>query len=198
MRVAVAVRIDRALEPRQHLVRAAELRPVSRDITLPARDANGQQRRTWRDPSHPAGTTRADDQSRHLRPVALEHRRLVRFRRGFRARIAADGVDPGRHASPQEGLRAVDAGVEQRDRHAAPVDVGESKLGRMSDPRRQVGDALRGNGGRIRGADGIHAGDFRRALEQREPIGVERGREAVDDSRVAVLGLHGDALHAET
>jgi hypothetical protein len=50
---------------------------------------------------------------------------------------------------------------------------------------------------RVGGANGEDAGDLGRVLEHRETVGVERGREAVDDARVGVLRLHDHALHRQ-
>ena len=44
---------------------------------------------------------------------------------------------------------------------------------------------------------GIHARDVRGPFEERDPARVERGREAVDGSRVTELGLDDDALDSQ-
>ena len=129
--------------------------------------------------------------------MSLEHGRLVRFRRSAGAGVVADDVDTRRHPATQERLRAVDAGVEERDCHTAPVDVRKPAVGWVADSRTEVAESFARDARGISCAHGIDARNLRRTLQERESVRVERGREAVDDTRVAVLRLDGDAFHPE-
>ena len=125
VRVTVAVRVDRALEPGDQLVaaRVDELAAVGR--RLPAGDANRQDRRSGGDAVQAVRPVGAGDDPRHLGAVTLDLRRILGI--GVRARVerSADDVEAGQHLAAQVGMRQVDAGVEQRDRDAAAVVAGQ-------------------------------------------------------------------------
>ena len=141
VRIAVAVRVDRPLEPGEDLVGASVHRPARGRVSLPARDADRQHRRTRCNTRERAGTAGADEQARHLRAVPLELSRLVRARSRQRAGLAADDVDAACDTTAQEGLGTIDAGVEQGDRHAAAVLVGEPDVRTLAElgARQQTG-----------------------------------------------------------
>ena len=131
VRVAVGIRVDGALEPGEHLIGSRVDGPARSCVALPARDADRQQRRSRRNAGHAAGAARPDDEPCHLGPVPLELRRLVRPCCGESVGTA-DDVDPRCDAPAQERMRTVDARVEQRDRHAAAVDVRQPDLRSLS------------------------------------------------------------------
>jgi hypothetical protein len=70
--------------------------------------------------------------------VTLELRLVVRVRRGECEVAAADDVDAVLDPSAQVRLRAVDAGVEQRDRDAAPVEAWERDVDPVTASRLEV------------------------------------------------------------
>ena len=125
MRVAVAVRIDGALQPCEELVtaRVNELAPVGG--RLPPGHTDRQDGRPGGDPVQPVRSVDAGDEPGHLRTVALDLRRVPRVSRRTRVGAAADDVDTGQQPTAQEGVREVDSGVEQGDRHAAPLEAGQ-------------------------------------------------------------------------
>ena len=80
VRVAVAVGIDCAVQPREHLVGSPIDCPVGRRVALPAGDADRQDRSARRDARHTAGSAGADDETRHFSAVTLEVGRRVGVR----------------------------------------------------------------------------------------------------------------------
>ena len=127
--------------------------------------------------------------------MPLELSRLVRARGRQRAGFTADDVDAARDTTAQEGLGTIDARVEQSDRHAAAVLVGEPDVRTFAElgARQQTGAERSGIGGAHR----IDARHVRGALEQRDAARIERRRETVDGARVTELGLDDDALDAQ-
>jgi hypothetical protein len=115
--------------------------------------------------------------------------------RGEGTRVASDDVDPTGDTPAQEGLRPIDAGIEKRDRDAAPILVRQSDVRPLSEARSR--QETRAKRRRICRPHGIHTRHVRCPFEQRDPARVERGREAVDGSRVTELGLDDDALDAQ-
>ena len=106
---------------------------------------------------------------------------------------------PGRTRPLRYGWRAVDAGVEQRDRHAAAVVAGQPQRRQAARPAR---DALaaeqgRGDGGRVGRPHRVDAGHLRPALEHRDRARVERRGEAVQDARVRELDPRPDPARAQ-
>ena len=196
VRIAVAVRVDRSLEPGENLVRASVHRPARGRVALPPRDTDRQHRRARCNTRECAGTAGADQQTGHLRTVPLELSRLVRARSRQCAGLTTDDVDASRDATAQEGLGTIDTRIEQSDRHAAAVLVGQPDVRTLAElGARQQPGAERS---RVGGAHRIDACHLRGALEQRDAARVERGREPVDRARVAELGLDDDALYAQT
>ena len=138
-----------------------------------------------------------DDQSRHLRAVALEPRRIVGVRPRDGAPFGVEHVGPLEKPVPDVGMRDVEAGVEQRDRDPAPVEARNAGLlGSPPRPRREglAAQLIRRERGRIGRTDGIDARHVAVALEQRERSAVDRGREAVEGSRVDEVGDELDPL----
>ena len=121
--VSVAIRVDRALEPCNHLIGAREhdVAPVCGG--LPACDANGQDRRTGSNAVQAARPAGADQNARELGPVPFGLRRVLRIHACCCVVAVADDVDAGQHPAPQVGMSSVDAGVEERDRHAASIEA---------------------------------------------------------------------------
>ena len=97
-----------------------------------------------------------------------------------------------------EGCSAIDAGVEKRDRDAAPV-VARQRQVRVADGRseRTALERVRRDRRRIRDANRIHALHGAVALEQRDGRRVERRREAREHAREAELRMDLDALDLE-
>ena len=141
VRIAVAVRIDRSLEPGENLVRASVHRPARGRIALPPRNTDRQHRRARCNTRECAGPPGADQQTGHLRTVPLELSRLVRARSRQCAGLTTDDVDASRDATAQEGLGTIDTGIEQSDRHAAAVLVGEPDVRTLAElgARQQTG-----------------------------------------------------------
>ena len=124
MRVAVAVRVDGAVEPGEQLVGARVDGVGAADVRLPAGDPDRQDRRARRDAAQAAGAARADEQPGQLGAVALDQRRVLRVGRArSSSAVVSIDVDARQHAAAQERMGQVDAGVEQRDRDAAPVEA---------------------------------------------------------------------------
>jgi len=121
VRVAVDVRVDRALEPCNQLIGPCVDGPAPGEVGLPAGDADRQHRSARRDAGDPARAACADEDAGHLGPVVLDPSRAARVDRGGRVVAAVDNVDPPQHPSAQVRLAAVDAGVEERNRDAAAV-----------------------------------------------------------------------------
>ena len=130
--VAVAVRVDGAVEPGDQLIAPAvdELTAVGR--RLPARDADRQDARLGRDAAQAARAVRADEDAGELRPVPLELRAVLRVRARGRVAAAFEHVDARKHAAVEVGMRRVDAGVEQRDRDAVTVEAGHADVGAVA------------------------------------------------------------------
>ena len=129
--------------------------------------------------------------------VALEPRRVVGVGARDRATLGIEHVDPLEKPVPDVGVRDVDAGVEQRDRDAAPVEARDARqLGPAPGAPREglAAQLVRRERGRIGRTDGIHAGHVAVALEQRERSAVDRSREAVEGSRVDEVGDELDPL----
>ena len=199
VRVAVVVRVDGAVETCDQLVAARVDRPVPERIGLPACDAHRQHRGTGRDAGEPRRPAGADEQARHLRAVALDLRRIVGLRRCQRAGIPPITSIPCLDAAAQIRNRRIDAGVEQRDRHAAPVDAGHRDLGAVpgaagrTPSARQHVETRRSTGTR-------REPDTRRRrrsrARDRDRARVDQRRETVEDAREAVVGVHRDALNA--
>ena len=82
VRVAVAVRVDRALEAGDHLIGAAEHDVAPVGGGLPACDADRQDGRAGRDAVQAARPAGADEDARQLGAVAFDLRRILRIRRG--------------------------------------------------------------------------------------------------------------------
>ena len=80
MGVAVGVRVDRALEPGDQLVRARVEGEAAAAVRLPAGDADRQDRRAARDPVRGRRPAVADEDARHLRAVPLDVERTPRRR----------------------------------------------------------------------------------------------------------------------
>jgi hypothetical protein len=195
--VPVLVRIDGALEAGDQLIRSRVDGPAAGDVLLPAGDPDRQHRCSRGHAGEAFGAAGADEEAGHLRSVPLQSSRIVRLRSGGGLEVAVrKDVDPVLHAPAQERLSAVHPAIQQGDRHAASVEAGQHD-------RRSVGGAVgelalrqqrRGDRGGIRDADGIDAGDLRLPLEQRDRLRVERGRKAVDDTRVVVVHAHLDSM----
>ena len=182
--VAVEVRVDGALEAGDHLVGARVHGRPAGDRRLPARDADRQHRGAGRDPAHPARTTRADEDPGHLGAVPLDPVRAVRIGRCARVGVVADEVDPGQDAAAQVRVGAVDAGVEQSDRHAASVIAGQPQRRQAAGPARDAlgTEQVRGHGRGVGRPHRVDAGHFGPALEHRHRARVERRGEAVQNA----------------
>src|SRR5262249_58699226 len=104
--VAVAVRVDRALEASDQLVAAAEdeLPPGAR--RLPARHADRQDRRFGRDTVQPARAVAAGEDAGHLGAVPLDRGLVARIRAGGRVVAAVDHVEPREQSPAQVRLAA--------------------------------------------------------------------------------------------
>jgi len=199
VRVAVAVRVDRTVEAGDQLVAAAVDEVLAVGRRLPARDADRKHGRLGRDAVQAGWAARADEQPGELGAVVLDLRGVlwVRARRCVVALV--DEVEPGQDPTAQVRVREIDAGVEQRDRHAAAVVAGQLDGGPVA--ARRVERARReqrlGHRRRIGGAHWVDACDLRQVLEQRDSARVERGCEAVEHARVAEVGPDGDPLRRE-
>src|SRR6266498_4819214 len=92
-------------------------------------------------------------------------------------------------------MYAINTCVEESNRHAAAVLVGEPDVRALAElaARQQT----RAERSRIGGAHGIHTRHVRGALEQSDSTRVERRRETVDGMRVTELGLDDDALETQ-
>jgi hypothetical protein len=92
-------------------------------------------------------------------------------------------------------VAAVDAGIEQRDRYATPVESRQRHLGAAAGPRPELGtgERLGADGGRIDGSHRIDARHSRRALELGDRAGIEERRETVHGAREDVIALEPDA-----
>ena len=193
MRVTVFVRIDRPLEAGDQLVGPRVDRPAAGDVLLPARDADRQHRGARRHPGESFRPAGPDEQACHLGPVSLEPRGVVRLGRGERMEVAvAEHVDSVLDASSEERLRPVDAGVEERDRDSAAVEARQHDLRAMRSAARELvlGQELRGDRRWVGDARRIDAGHLGLPFQQRDRLGVERGREPVDDPREVVVDPH--------
>ena len=93
VRVAVAVRVDRALEAGDQLVRAGEHDVAPVGGGLPARDADRQDGRARRHAVQAARPAGADEDSRQLGAVALDLRRILRIRARRCVVAVTDDVD---------------------------------------------------------------------------------------------------------
>ena len=198
VRVAVAVRVDGALEAREELVGAGVDRVAAAVVGLPPGDADREHGRAGSDAAEPRGPPGADEQAGHLRAVALELGRVGRLRVRARVRPVPDHVEAVEHVAVQVRLVQVDARVEQRDRHAASAQAGEPDGGTPAQHRPcSAREQLRRHGGRERDphrVDALHAG---RPLEQCDRAGVEERGEAVQRPREPELGRDPDAAARE-
>ncbi len=176
VRVAVVVRIHRALEPGDDLVSARVDRPVPERIGLPAGDPDRQDGSSRRDARQSSGTAAADEQAGHLGPVTLELARVVGPRPRERARIAARDVDPAQHAAAQIRHGRVDTRVEERNRHASAVETGHADVRLMTGLRPIVGPSqnLRRDRRGIRDTYRVDAGDVLVRLDDRERARIEQ------------------------
>ena len=201
VRVAVAVRVDRALEAGDQLVGArVDERPPARR-RLPAGDADRQDRRAGRGAVQAAGAAGAGEEPGELGAVPLDLRRVAA---GSRARLASslpfDDVEPRQDLSAEIRMGEVDAGVEQRDRDAAAVVARAARRGPVAASRPNAFDASSASDD---ARPGTRRGPGRRpttsgiVLEQRDRARVESRREAVEHARVAEVGLHVDAVRRE-
>ena len=128
--VAVPVRVDGALEPGEQLVGPRVDRVPAAVVGLPARDPDREHGRGGCDAGEPGRAARPDEQAGHLGAVAFELRRIGRLRLCAGVGAAAEHVEPVENVPVQVRLVQVDAGVEQRDRHAAAGDPGQPDAGR--------------------------------------------------------------------
>ena len=197
--VAVAVRVDRALEPGQQLVAACVDELAAVRGRLPAGDANREDRRSGRDAVQLVGATGARDDPGHLRAVTLELRRILWVRTRICVETAVDDVEAGQDLPAQVRVREVDTGVEQRDGDAAAVIAGQPGIRRcpLPCPNVVVESSRSERRGGERRANRIDAHDLRRLIEQGDRARVERGGEAVEHARVGEVGANEDAVDRE-
>ena len=191
MRVAVGVRVDRPLEPGDQLVGAPVDGPVAGCVALPAGHADRVDACARREAGRIRGPVRADQDARQLGPVHLHVLRVARLRLRVGERVARDDVVARADAVVQERVAPVDAGVEQRDRHAAAAHAGQADAEAAARPARRL--RRRRVGGPYR-VDAGHAG---RLLDQCGRLGAEGSREAVHDAGVLELGPHADPVCSE-
>src|SRR4051812_19896437 len=88
-------------------------------------------------------------------------------------------------------MREVDTRIEQRNRHASTVVARQVDLGPMSARGTELlgrEQRLRYRGGK-RGPHRVDAGDLRKVLQDRHGSRVERCGKAVENSRVAEVGV---------
>ena len=97
MRVAVAVRVDRLLEPGEDLIRPGIDRERAVAISLPTRHADRKHRRSARHACETGRTALPHQNPSGLRPVELEPRRIAGT--ALRASVAAvtQDVQPVEH-----------------------------------------------------------------------------------------------------
>ena len=150
-------------------------------------------------PERPAGPLAPHDDPGELGPVALELRLVVGMRRSEREVAPADDVDAVLDPPTQVRLRTVDAGVEQRDGDAAPVEARERDVEAVPAARLEVALAEQrrrdGRGeGRPHRVDALH---FRQPLEDRDRARVERRGEPGEHALERVVGRDREPLHAE-
>ena len=196
---AVGVRIDCALEPGNELVGATVDGPAPGRLSLPARDPDREHRRPAGDAVHLRRAFRADEQAGELGAVPLEAGRVVGAGLRLGILVSVDHVEALAHLPEHVRMVRLDAGVEQRDRHAGPVEARQLDGGPGTDARRQLAflDQCRGRRSRVRDAHGIDACDLRSALEVGDGAGIERRGEAGQHAGVAVLWLDLHALPGE-
>ena len=164
-------------------------------VRLPPGDADREHGRAGRCAVDAARPARSDQQAGELRPVPLDLERALRVRLRVGRVLAADDVDPGLDPASEIGLEAVDAGVEERDRDAVPVEAGQHDSGAGRGVT--AGECGRRDRGRKRRPHGIDPGDLGVVLEQGDGTRVERRREPVEDADVAVVGPHAEAVPRE-
>ena len=111
--------------------------------------------------------------------MALEIGGRGRVRRRKRVPCRIDDVDAFGDVAAQERVRALDAGVQQRDRHAASVVARKRKTGHTPERLRQVATAeqRRRDGRGVRDADRIDPAHTVVTLEQRDGARIEGGGE---------------------
>jgi hypothetical protein len=95
VRVAVAVRVNSALEAGDQLVAAAVDEILAVGPGLPAGDPDRQHLGTGCDAAQSARSARADEDARQLSAMPLELGRILRIRPGARIAVAADEIDAG-------------------------------------------------------------------------------------------------------
>ena len=179
VRVAVRVRVDRAVEPGDELVAARVDRPAARGVRLPAGDADRQDRRPGRDAGEAGRPARADEQRR---PAPCRARSSSAGSSGFAPRqgLAA----PARRRRSRRSTRPRRYGCERSTpvSSRAIVTPRPSMPGQReprADGRRRVAGCAARDGRRIRDPDRVDARDLRRAVEQRD----RRARRARPRSR---------------
>ncbi len=121
VRISIRVGINRTFEAREDLVGASVNGPACGGVPLPPRHADRQERGAGCHARERPGPAGADEEACHLRAVTLQLGRLVGLGRRQRACVAADDVDSAGDSTAKERMCAVDAGVEQSNRHAAAV-----------------------------------------------------------------------------
>ena len=155
--VAVEVRVDGALEAGDQLVgarvdgrAAGDCRGCQPATRIGSTDAPGAIPLA---PPGPPAPTRIPAISVPCRSSRLEP---SGSRRCARVGVVADEVDPRQDAAAQVRVGAVDAGVEQRDRHAAAVVARQPQRRQAARPRarRPCRRAGRGDGRRVGGRTG--------------------------------------------
>ena len=91
--VAVAVRVDGALEPGEQEVAAPQHGPAALGRLPPAHHPDRQNPRARRDARQAGGPVVADEEPGHAGPVRLEHARLAGLRRRDCAPVAVDDIE---------------------------------------------------------------------------------------------------------
>ena len=195
VRVAVVVRVDRALEPGDHLVAARVDRPVPERVGLPAGDADRQHGRAGRD----AGEARRARRAPTSRPAICVPWRSTCVgssgsARGERIGVAADDVDAlagrGRGGTARARSTPVSSSAIVTPRPSTP---GTPTFGRWpeSGPK-SARDSTRAE---IDAGYATRTGKTPATSASRSMSGIALGstsaREAVEHARVAVVGLHG-------
>ena len=128
--VAVAVRVDRTLEPGEELVGARVDRVVAALVGLPAGDADRQHGRAGRDPRRRPG----ESSPAISVPWRSSWAGSVGFARACASAPSPTTSIPVEHAAVEGRLVQRDAGVEQRDRDAAAGDPGQADAGHPRPP----------------------------------------------------------------